>query len=204
MTMTSLVGRLSGPADVVIFRDEAVFAPAPLPLGATASARFVLGILPVHPCPDPAIPFTLTITAAPGCETTLPFTLALTNGTSGGGMGMFVPEVPNGSVRVEKRQPSQDALRVSWDPVALSPVTYNIYRGSVAALHAHAGYNHVASRALGVGACTTPDTFMDDGDDLFDAGSLYYLVTAEASCGLEGTTGFDSLGTERPAGGGCP
>jgi hypothetical protein len=95
-------------------------------------------------------------------------------------------------------------LREATDAVPIPSVRYDVYRGSLAGLHRHGGYSHVALPALGVGACTTTDPYVEDADDVFETGDFYYLATAEAPCGVEGITGFDSSGTERPAGGGCP
>jgi hypothetical protein len=202
-SMSSLVGHLTGPADVFMIADDAVFAPAPIAPGQAATARFVLVIGPTHPCPDLAIPLNLSITSAAGCAASLPFALALTSCTGGATVTLPPLEVPNTSVRVTKVQASPDALRIDWAAVSVPAATYNVFRGWIFDLARPSGYTHVASLTLGIGACTVLDLFTSR-PDVADPGSFYYVVTSELPCGLEGTTGFDSLANERPAGGGCP
>jgi hypothetical protein len=136
-----------------------------------------------------------------GCATLLAFDLPLLDCTLGGGSLIPPSEVPNTSLRVRKIPTT--GLRLDWAATAGASV-YNSYRGTLDSLWRDRAYDHQASLALGAGSCDETTVFSEDFNDLISPGDFYYLVTAEAACGLEGPTGFDSLGDPRPAGGGCP
>jgi hypothetical protein len=181
--------------DVQIPQDYAVFPP--VPGSGTTTARFVIVILGSHTVPA-TIPFTVDI-VGPGCDTQLSFALDVPNLPPAGGPQTPPAEIPN-SLRLVKSLPI--GLTLTWDSTGAA--AYNIYRGNIDTLRIEAAYDHIA--ASGVGRCQWPFPPYSDGDDVsrvISPGTFYYLVTGVADCGVEGTTGFDSFGTERPAGGGC-
>jgi hypothetical protein len=108
-------------------------------------------------------------------------------------------EVPNTSLRVTKQAPN--GVQLDWDPITPA-TTYNVFRGDIDSLFVSRAYNHTFS-ATGAGACNLGTNTYTDPNDQADPTDFYYLVTAR-SCGLEGATGTDSFGVQRPLGRGCP
>jgi len=203
LEIPSLQGTLSTTdPEVQILTDRAVFAPLPVPGSGTATARFSIVVDAGHLCPD-TITFTLDLQAGIGCPVQLTFDLSLDSACGPGGPVATPPgEVPRDSLTVSKLMP--EGVSLEWG-AATGASTYDVYRGSFADLHASTTYNHIASLALGTGTCGTGQLLFEDADDarLEEGDFYYYLVSGVTACGLEGTVGFDSDGTERPAGGGC-
>ena len=135
-----------------------------------------------------------------GCAVTLNLSIELNPACGpGGGVQSRPGEVPNQSLKLFKILPL--SLRLEWE-IATDAQDYNVYRGNIKDLLRFRTYDHIVS--LGGGTCSNSETFYEDPDDLIDEGDFYYLVSAVSTCGLEGPSGFDSGGTERPGGGGCP
>jgi hypothetical protein len=195
----------SADSDVTIVRSRAVFTPSPVSLGGDASARFVIKIGPDYPCDD--LELYLELTTQSGCMRRFPFSV-----DPGGGCGALDDsdpspgEVPDTSLRVKKPKSSPESIQLNWG-VASGADWYDIYRGDFDELHTTGVYNHQRSVLLGAGRCGEPSLEYVDPDDGEVPGNFYYLVSGVTAClseQLEGPSGFDSEGGERPAGGGCP
>jgi hypothetical protein len=95
-------------------------------------------------------------------------------------------------------------LAAGADPTVLTweagMPAFNLYRGSIAALHSSGEYTPAGScLEPGLTAATYTDAAVPgDGD------GFYYLVTGKNAAGVEGTLGYDSLGAERPNSSPCP
>jgi hypothetical protein len=199
--LPDLTGTLTAEPLIDVLVGTQTFQWTPTPSGQRAQATFVVAIEPAHPCPDSFVDLLVSLTGEVGCEATLPFTLELEICTPDPSRELR-GEVPSRSVRVRKEPP--EAVRVDWQPVPGASL-HNLYRGLVDDLFVNGTYSHVASVPLGAGQCGVMEptvTYLDPDDAAVGFDDFYYLVTGV--CGIEGPTGFDSFGVERPRGTGCP
>jgi len=125
------------------------------------------------PCGSAATPYRLSLTPAPHPE----------------------PDVIDGRLMVSWRYPD---LSLSWEDHSPEVTGYNLYHGSLRALHEDRAYDHAAL------ACDLerepPDATETAFDTRLPAVDTYYLV-APATCLAEGHVGSDSAGGPRPVAG---
>jgi hypothetical protein len=110
-----------------------------------------------------------------------------------------VPEVsaPVASVPLDVQLLPAGDLRFTWQDLGAG-FQYNLYAGDIGSYYSH-GAGQVSCSGLGAGmTCNGTDCALDEPGAALPGGSLYFLVTGTAF-GIEGTSGFASGGTERPA-----